>query len=103
MKIGKPAENQAPAAVATGLPGANGNAAAATAAGAAAPADPSAKIALSSTASTLMAGGTTAEFDADKVANISKAIDNGQYKINAGVIADKLISNAKELLGKVQS
>lgn len=63
-------------------------------------ADASAKIALSSGAASLIAGGSTSEFDADKVARIAKAIEDGTFKIDAGVIADKLIANAQELLGK---
>ena len=50
----------------------------------------------------LMAGAATADFDAEKVARISQAIADGSFKINAEVIADKLIANAQEVLGKVQ-
>lgn len=64
-------------------------------------ADSSATVALSSTASTLLAGGTPAEFDAAKVARIGEAIANGTFTIDAGAIADKLIANAQELLTKV--
>jgi negative regulator of flagellin synthesis FlgM len=63
-------------------------------------ADASAKIALSSEAASLIQGGSSSEFDAEKVARISQAIDDGSFKINAEVIADKLISNAQELLVK---
>lgn len=63
-------------------------------------ADASAKIALSSEAASLIAGGSTSEFDAEKVARISQAIDDGTFKINPEVIADKLIANAQELLVK---
>ena len=63
-------------------------------------ADASAKIALSSEAASLIAGGSNTEFDAEKVARISQAIDDGTFKINPEVIADKLISNAQELLVK---
>lgn len=57
----------------------------------------SAKVTLSNVASGLMsaADGT---FDADKVSSVKDAIDNGTYQVNPEVIADKLISNAKELL-----
>jgi negative regulator of flagellin synthesis FlgM len=37
------------------------------------------------------------------VAGIAQAIENGSFKVNAEVIADKLIANAQELLGKVGS
>jgi negative regulator of flagellin synthesis FlgM len=70
-------------------------------AAAAAP-DASATVALSSTASTLLSGGATSEFDTAKVERISKAIADGKYTVNPEVIADKLIANAHELLGKTQ-
>jgi len=75
-----------------------------TAAAGAAPAshETSATVALSSTASTLLSNAATPEFDQAKVDRISSAIAEGKYKINADVIADKLIANAHELLGKVQ-
>jgi negative regulator of flagellin synthesis FlgM len=59
--------------------------------------EPSAQVALSSAASSLMTGG---EFDAEKVARIGQAIRDGSFKVNPEVIADKLIANAQELLGK---
>jgi negative regulator of flagellin synthesis FlgM len=61
------------------------------------------KIEISNTASALLSGSSTAEFDAEKVARISSAIDDGSFKINPEAIADKLISNAQEVLSKVQS
>jgi negative regulator of flagellin synthesis FlgM len=79
-------------------------AAGASAANAGAEADASAQVQLSAAASSLLgAAPAEADFDADKVARISQAIDNGSYKVNAEVIADKLIANAQELLGKVGS
>lgn len=58
----------------------------------------STQVTLSSTATSLSDSG--AEFDAAKVDKISTAVSNGNYKVNAEVIADKLISNAQELLGR---
>jgi negative regulator of flagellin synthesis FlgM len=57
-------------------------------------------VALSSTASSLMQGVSeaNADFDTDKVSRVSRALSDGSYVVNAEVIADKLISNAKELL-----
>ena len=110
MKIGNPADK--PAAVTPGHAAAaeataKAGAAVAPANAAATPATPAApdassKVELSSTAATLLSGGSNAEFDADKVARISKAIADGTFKVNPGVIADKLIANAQELLSKVQ-
>ena len=102
MKIGNPAEKRNLAAAENAAAPAKAAAEAAKPASGAAPADPSAKVELSSTAATLMAGASSADFDAEKVARIAQAIEDGNYKVNAEVIADKLIANAQELLGKVQ-
>lgn len=103
MKIGNHAEKPAPVAAGTGAPAANGTTQAGSTSAIPTTADPSAKIQLSSTASTLLTGGSTPEFDAEKVSRISKSIEDGSFKVNPHTIADKLISNATELLGKVQS
>ena len=68
--------------------------------GAAKPTEASAKVELSSTASLLAQGGTDPTFDAEKVARIAQAIKDGQFKVNPEAIADKLIANAQELLGR---
>lgn len=61
----------------------------------------STQVALSSTAASLLSGSTgAAEFDSAKVERISQAIEKGDFKIDAGAIADKLIANAAELLKK---
>lgn len=64
-----------------------------------APAEPSAQVELSSAA---LAGGQdgVAEFDHEKVQRISQAIREGKFTVNAEAIADKLIANAQELLGR---
>ena len=108
MKIGHPADKLPPSAVTNGHASATGAAHAAqarSASSATAPAttpDDSAKIELSSTASTLLTTQASPEFDAQKVASISQAIADGSYKVNPEAIADKLIANAQELLTKVQ-
>jgi len=108
MKIGHPAEKPASQAVTTGAqPAADAAKTLAAAAGTAAKqtakaADAGAKVELSSTAATLMSNDVSAEFDAGKVSRISDAISRGQFKINPEAIADKLISNAQELLTKVK-
>lgn len=109
MKIGNPADKPPPAAVTNGHASANGVAhASAARSGAvkndvATPVDASATIEISSTASTLLTSAATAEFDAEKVARISAAIDAGTFKVDPEAIATKLISNAAELLGKAKT
>ena len=39
-------------------------------------------------------------FDSAKVDRIAQAIRNGSFTIDPGAIADKLLSNAQELLGR---
>lgn len=62
-------------------------------------AEPSAKVELSS-AAMLSTEGSDGSFDTEKVKRIAAAIRDGQFEINAEAIADKLIANAQELLGK---
>jgi negative regulator of flagellin synthesis FlgM len=77
-------------------------------AGAAPAADASAQVALSSAATSLLqstsgATAANADFNAEKVAQVSAAIDSGTFKPNPEAIADKLITNAQELLVKSPS
>ncbi len=70
--------------------------------------DASAQVAISSAATALLQNtqGTTAanaDFNADKVAQVSAAIADGSFKPNPEAIADKLIANAQELLNKASS
>ena len=60
----------------------------------------SAQVALSAAASLLVKVADDPTFDASKVERIAAAIRNGQYRINPEAIADKLIVNAEELLGR---
>lgn len=63
----------------------------------------SAKIALSSTATALLAGvPDEGSFDAEKVGRIAQAIADGKFTVNPDAIADKLIANAQELLSRAQ-
>ena len=50
----------------------------------------------------LLSTGANSEFDADKVARIAQAINDVKFEINAEKIADRLIANAHEVLGKAQ-
>jgi negative regulator of flagellin synthesis FlgM len=103
MKIGHPADKPAAAAGAPAAADATKAGQAQASAATAGAADPSATVALSSTAATLLSGGASGEFDAEKVARMSEAIASGSFKVNAEAIADKLIANAQELLVKVKA
>ena len=43
---------------------------------------------------------TSEPFDAGKVEQIKQAMRDGQFKVNAGVVADRLIESMKELLAR---
>ncbi len=95
MKIG-PLDTKPPVAPATSER--KGPAAEAAAAGTGGEA--SAKVALSPEASLLSKLAADPTFDTEKVERIAQAIRDGTFKINAEAIADKLIVNAEELLGR---
>lgn len=63
----------------------------------------SSTVTLSSAASALFDGSVDGSFDKDKVERIRQSIADGTYTVNHGAIADKLIANAQELLGKVSN
>lgn len=92
MKIGPIDNKLAPTPANTERKGAAG------ANGAAQGAEPSAKVALSA-AGSLLAAAADGTFDAQKVERLAQAIRDGKFDVDANVIADKLIANARELLG----
>lgn len=95
MKIG-PIDNKPPTPVSTERkPGAKG-----VQPSPATPPAPSAEVALSPAATSLTQGGADPSFDSTKVERIAGAIRDGKFKVNAEAIADKLILNAEELLGR---
>lgn len=55
-------------------------------------------VSVSSLAQSLGSSSSDGDMDMDKVNAVRAAIDNGTYKVNAGAIADKLLSNAQEVL-----
>lgn len=105
MKIGsnEPKGPVGPASAERAAPvGPDGKPRVGTSAAAAAGVEPSATVELSPAAASLASGAADPTFDAAKVDRIAQAIRDGSYQINAEAIADKLIANAQELLGKVQ-
>jgi negative regulator of flagellin synthesis FlgM len=60
----------------------------------------SAKVELSTAASLMARISDDPAFDAQKVERIASAIRDGRFTVNAEAIADKLIVNAEELLGR---
>ena len=92
MKIGPVETNLQPVAQANG--------AAATAGKPAAPAaapEASTQVALSPAATKLVSE-SNADFDTEKVARIAQAIRDGQFKVNAEAIADKMLAQSQEFL-----
>jgi negative regulator of flagellin synthesis FlgM len=62
------------------------------------PENASDEVQLSSLASQLLASESAAPFDTGRVTEIKQAISEGKFSINAGAIADRLITSARELL-----
>ena len=78
----------------------SGSAAPAPAPAAAAQGEPSAHVALSPAAAALGVNTTDPSFDTAKVQRIAQAIRDGKFEVDAEAIADKLIANAQELIGR---
>jgi negative regulator of flagellin synthesis FlgM len=55
-------------------------------------------VQLSGFSAQLQSSGEASSFDAARVSQIKQAIAEGQFQINAGAIADRLISSARELV-----
>jgi negative regulator of flagellin synthesis FlgM len=64
--------------------------------------DSSTQVELSPEATMLSHASQDPSFDQAKVERIAQAIRDGNFSINPGAIADKLLSNAQELLGRSQ-
>ena len=80
-------------------PTAGAEAAAASGAAAAAPPQAGVTVTLSSSATQALSGsGNNDVFNADKVEAMKAAIADGSFKVNAEAIADKMLSNAAEML-----
>ncbi len=57
-----------------------------------------ANVQLSGLSAQLQASGDAPTFDAARVSQIKQAIADGNFQINTGAIADRLISSARELV-----
>ena len=64
--------------------------------------DSSTQVELSPEATMLSHASQDPSFDRAKVERIAQAIRDGSFSINPGAIADKLLSNAQEVLGRSQ-
>jgi negative regulator of flagellin synthesis FlgM len=64
--------------------------------------DSSTQVELSPEATMLSHASQDPSFDSAKVERIAQAIRDGNFSINPGAIADKLLSNAQEVLGRSQ-
>jgi len=62
--------------------------------------DSSAQVELSPEAAMLSQAAQDPTFDQAKVDRIAQAIREGSFSIDAGAIADKLLANAQEVLGR---
>ncbi|WP_157991532.1 flagellar biosynthesis anti-sigma factor FlgM [Caldimonas tepidiphila] len=102
MKIGPPIDTAAPSASGAGrTPGAAAirtQAAARRAEGEGE--SEGAKVHLSDTAATLKSTAASPEFNAEKVQAIRQSIEDGTFRVDAHLIAERLIGNARELLGR---
>lgn len=94
MKIGPVDTSIQPVAQANGAAAAAGSGKPAQAATAP---EASTKVALSPAATKLVNEGN-ADFDTEKVSRIAQAIRDGQFKVNAEAIADKMIVQSQEFL-----
>lgn len=108
MKIGQPSDNPvsvsttAQPAPAKGSQSASANATATAAKGTQ---TPGVAVTVSTLARTLEAAkrGDAADVDMKKVDAVRSAIEKGTYVVNAEAIADKLLSNAQEMLNRTRS
>lgn len=107
MKIGQtPDISDLAASAAKTAAGASSAAATAAKAAANATPDPAAvkqsgvSITVSSLTRSLETSGASGSFDADKVAAMKSAIADGSFKVDPEAIADKLLSNAQQVLRK---
>lgn len=105
MKIGQPSDNSLPVnSTATQAPAKGGQnvsaSATATAAATKGPQSAGVAVTVSTLARTLEASkrGEAGDIDLEKVKSVRTAIQQGTFVVNPEAIADKLLSNAQEML-----
>ena len=108
MKIGQPSDNSIPSGTSTQSAATKAaQSPTTTAIATAAKGTPLAGVAV--TVSTLARSlesanrGQSADIDLKKVEAVKFAIQQGTYKIDADAIADKMLSNAQEMLGRTRT
>lgn len=102
MKVGNPEATAPLNGVGTARTGTPAGKSADKAEASKAGAESSVQVELSATAANLLGGAQASDIDAAKVERISREIADGTFKVNPEAIADKLLANAQELLGRVQ-
>lgn len=112
MKIGQTSDNSIPvhsSAAASAQKAGQGAQVAASASATVAATQGARTPGVAVTVSTLARGlervgrGETADIDTQKVATVKAAIQDGSYAVNPEAIADKLLSNAQEMLNRTTS
>ena len=104
MKINNLPEKPAGAINGAGKPAERTPSPTASRAGATAGGDAGVTVSLSNTTQSMAANvakASTDVFNAQKVEAVKTAIANGTFTINAEAVADKLLTNAREMLGVV--
>lgn len=106
MKVGQPADLpkvSTPSSTASGAAAPAKKEAAATATSAASSSGVAVTVSTSVRSLEQANRGEAADIDTEKVNAVRQAIEDGTYVVNAEVIADKLLSNAQEMLNRTQN
>lgn len=107
MKIGQPSDNSVPSGTSTQSAATKAaqsptTTAIATAAKGTSPAGVAVTVSTLARSLESASRGQSADIDLKKVEAVKSAIQQGTYKVDAEAIADKLLSNAQEMLGRTR-